>query len=171
MKTLIFGDKNKFAFEIEQGVTGIKGYMKLWIEGKAIGDFKKQDEFIHAIYDFKKFDKTYTSLYEPIFDKMSIEEIHTYQLAEDLIWSENPKDLEEAERRQVYIRFFGIQFDGLCSFISTYKDNYITWFVWYYKKNKDEYRSFKIKLEDYKKATTEFTIWFNKNLSEKYPPI
>jgi len=168
MGVLIFGDKSKIAFEIEQGVTGIKGCMRLWINGQPIGDFKKQDEYINVIFDFKKFYNTYEILYEQKFDQMTIEEIQTYLLAEDLVWSENPKDLEEAERRQIYTRFLGVQFDGLCSFESLYKDGDITWIIWYYKRTKDNYHSFKIKFEDYKKATTEFTAWFDKNLSSKY---
>ncbi len=169
IKHMTFGNKNKFAFEIEQGITGIKGGMRLWINGKSIGDFKKQDEYINVIFDFKKFDKTYELLFEQGFAKMTIEEIQTYLLAEDLIWSENPKDLEEAQRRQVYTRFFGVQFDGLCSFKSLYKDGDITFIIWFYKRKKDEFEKFKIKLEDYKIAMIEFTAWFDKNLSKNYP--
>jgi len=168
-KSMIFGNKNKFAFEIEQGITEVKGYLKLWINNKSIGDFKKQDEYIHVISDFKKFDITYQILYEKEFDKMDVEQIHSYLLAEDLILSENPEDLEEAQRRQIYVRFFGLQFDGLCSFNSLYKDGYITFILWFYKRKKDEYESFKIKLEDYKVAIDEFTAWFNKNISKNYP--
>lgn len=170
-KNILFGNKNKIAFEIEQGITGVKGYLKLWINYKSIGDFKKQDEYIHVISDFKKFDLTYQTLYEKEFDKMSLEQIHSYLLAEDLIISANDNDLEEAQRRQIYVRFFGIQFDGLCGFNSLYKDGYITFIVWYYKRKKDEYETFKIKFEDYEIAIDEFTVWFNKNLSKHYPSI
>ncbi len=156
MEELIFGNKNKVAFEIKQGNKKLKGFLRIWFEGNAVGSFKKQDDYIHVINDFNKFYKNYKILYELSFEKLSAKEIYNYQLAEELIWSKNSSDLEEAERRQIYTRFFGIQFDGLCSFISIYKDDYITFLLWFYKKNKDEYKYFKVKFEDYKNATDEF---------------
>lgn len=86
--TQIFGDSKKFAFEIQQGINLRKGYLRIWIEGTIIGDFKRQSEFIHAIYDFRKFFKTPQSLYEEIFEKMSATEIYQYVLAEKLVLSE-----------------------------------------------------------------------------------
>ncbi|MEO6330133.1 MAG: hypothetical protein ABIO55_14455 [Ginsengibacter sp.] len=165
----LFGERDKFAIEIEQGITGIKGYMKLWFLGASIGDNKRQSEFIHAIFDCRKLIKTSPLLYEDCFENMTVEQIWEYVLPEDLIWSEKQEDLQEATRRQIYIRFLGDQFDEICSFISFVKDDIITWAISFSKRHKSEYKSYKINLKDYKKAASEFTTWFNSNLADRYP--
>jgi hypothetical protein len=166
---MIFGDKNKFAIEIEQGITCIKGYMCLWFQGILIGDKKRQCEFIHAIFDFRKFYRTKELLYEQCFSKMSAKEIFEYVLAEDLVFSNKREDLEEAQRRQIYIRFLGDQFDNNYSFISVFNENTITWIIWKFKNQKDEYISFEIPFEDFEKVSTDFTDWFNLNLADRHP--
>jgi hypothetical protein len=166
---MIFGDKNIFAIEIEQGITGIKGYMTLWFKGLPIGNNKKQGEFIHAIFDFRKFDTTKYLLYENCFSKLSVKDIFKYALAEDLIFSNEHEDLEEADRRQIYTRFLGDQFDNSYCFISLFKDGIITWIIWEYKNKEDGYSSYEISLEDFNKVSAEFTDWFNLKLSHRYP--
>jgi hypothetical protein len=168
-KNMIFGNKQSFAIEIEQGPDPIKGYMRLWINNISIGGFKKQGEFIHAIFDARFFLKNYEVLYEECFADMTAEQINEYVLAEDLIWSENKNDLDEAERRKVYVRFLGDQFDGFCSFLCFCKAESISWIVWNYKSKNNEFQFFTFTLSDYKNVFSDYTEWFNKNLAKYYP--
>ena len=49
---MIFGDKNIFAIEIEQGNTDIKGHMILWFKGVPIGNkFDNSYSFISLFKD------------------------------------------------------------------------------------------------------------------------
>ena len=100
---------------------------------------------------------------------MSAKDIFEYSLAENLIFNDKHEDLDEAQRRQVYTRFLGDQFDNSYSFISLFKDGIITWIIWRFKNKKDEYSSCEISIEDFDKTTTEFTDWFNLKLAYRYP--
>lgn len=165
----MFGDIEKFAIELKQDTQLIKGKIRIWINNIPIGDFKKNAELIYAVFDAKAFFKIYNSLYDKSFDDMDAEQFTDYVMAEELIWSENVMDLEEAKRRRIYVRFLGDQFDGVCSFFSFCKDNIITWIVWNYKNGKGEYLSFKILFKDYEKANNEYINWFNQTLAKYYP--
>lgn len=167
--TKIFGDKKTFAFEIEQGINQRKGYLRIWIEDSTIGDFKRQSEFIHAITDFKKLIRTVSSLYEDVFDNMSPKEIYNYVLAEKLVNSEIKTDWQEAERRRIYIRFFGDQFDHLCSFLSLINAEILILIVSFHGNINTDHQKFAIKLQDYIIANEQFLNWFNENLAPFYP--
>lgn len=164
-----FGNKNKFAIEIFPSSEPVIGYIQIWFNNLSIGNQKKSGEFIHAVFDYKKFIKIYKTLFEDRFKNMVTGEIIEYILAENLIWSNKKEDLCESERRQIYVRFFGDQFDGLCSFFSLYRDGIITVIVWNFKNVKNEFQTFEIEENEYLKVFNEYINWFNKNLSKYYP--
>lgn len=74
-ESIFFGQKEKFAIEIKQYKTTKEFYLRLWFQGKGIGDFRRQGSFDYIIKVYLTFINNQSSLYESKFDSLSDLEI------------------------------------------------------------------------------------------------
>jgi hypothetical protein len=160
--SIIFGDKSKFAFEIVP-IDEKQGFFRLCINNINIGSLKRKGEYIHAIFNIKKYFASKENLYEPIFENFTEEEFIKYMIPWNLANSKDPKDWEEGKRREIYVRFLGDQFDPISMF-SLYKDGIITWLIYNIKDKKKRTTIYKLNAEDVEIVFNEFVKWY-----EGYP--
>jgi hypothetical protein len=105
-KDFIFGRVDSFAIEISE--KSKSALLKLWINGKSYGDYKKRGELIHSIQNLSLLLEHLDTLKENIFDTMPPKEIFSWLLSMDV--------QEDYEKRKKYIRFLGDQMDNISMF-------------------------------------------------------
>ncbi|HEV8513579.1 MAG TPA: hypothetical protein VGQ59_09885, partial [Cyclobacteriaceae bacterium] len=75
---MIFGNKDSFAIEVGDNI--MHSPLRLWVNGKSIGDFKQKDELIDSILNLKMLIKNIESLSEDSFENATPQDIFNWIL-------------------------------------------------------------------------------------------
>jgi len=105
-KDFIFGRVDSFAIEISE--KSKSALLKLWINGKSYGSYKKRGELIHSIEDLQILLTNLDKLYETFFDKMDASAIFS--------WLLSVQTEEDNRKTRRYVRFLGDQMDNISMF-------------------------------------------------------
>jgi trehalose-6-phosphatase len=103
---LVFGNSDSFAIEISENSK--VAALRIWINGKSYGTYKKRGELIHSIEDLKILLTNLDKLYEIFFDEMDANAIFS--------WLLSVQTEEDNRKTRKYVRFLGDQMDDKSMF-------------------------------------------------------
>jgi hypothetical protein len=112
-ENLIFGNVKRFAIEISKPAK--KAHLRLWVDGKSFGAFKRSGELLHSMEDLQILLKHLDSL---TLTRKTPEQIYA--------WLLDTPSHAAFQRRRKYIRFMGDQMDHLTMF-SRLQDGQLEW--------------------------------------------
>lgn len=130
MENIFFGEKDSFAIELaDLNYDGLKGKIRFWIKGEAVGDFKKTLTLKPAIKSIQRLIEDKNALYHADFENKSPEQVFAIcSFAGKKLEELTQEDLKKAEQFQRFTFYFGDQLDNVSNLI-LFRGNYYH-FIW-----------------------------------------
>ena len=104
---IVFGEKHKFSIELKQYHIPKKFYLRLWLNNKAIGDFKRGGSLDYMINTYFRLLENIDNLYEEKFENMTHPQIFNDILYDITIERTPELESELYERQQKFGYEFG----------------------------------------------------------------
>lgn len=125
----LLGNKEVFAIEIDTYPINIqKSKLRLWIQGKPLGSYKKKHKLSFAIFSLRDISLIKGDFYDSSFEQKSAKDIFATCIINKEIEDLTEEDFRQIEKYQKFGIFLGDQFNDTTCLV--YIKNSIIHFVW-----------------------------------------